>query len=48
MKIKKIFEDLAEAFVKKIDKNYFIKLQFEFTDLKNENIWQVDVKDGEV
>lgn len=48
MEIKKIFEDFAEAFVKKIDKNYFIKLQFEFTDLKNENIWQVDVKEGEV
>lgn len=48
MDIKKIFNDFSRAFNKKIDKDYFIKLQFEFIDLKTENIWQVDVKDKKI
>ena len=48
MDIKKIFDDFSEAFTKKLDKDYFIKLQFEFTDIKDKNIWQINVKDGKV
>ncbi len=48
MEIKKIFDDFANAFSKKIDVNYHIKLQFEISDLEKENIWQIDVDNGEV
>lgn len=48
MYIKKIFDDFSKTFVKKIENDYFIKLQFEFSDLKNNNIWQIDIKDGKI
>lgn len=48
MDIKTIFNDFSEAFSKKIDKDYFIKIQLEFTDIENENIWQLDIKDGTI
>jgi hypothetical protein len=42
-----IFDEFAEAFKKKIDKDYHIKLQFEIYDMEND-IWQVEAKDGKV
>jgi hypothetical protein len=47
MNIKDIFNDFAKAFERKIDKDYFIKLQFEIKDVEN-NIWQIDVNNGNV
>jgi hypothetical protein len=47
MNITNIFNSFAEAFAKKIDKNYFIRLQFELYGIEN-GIWQIEVKDGKV
>jgi putative sterol carrier protein len=47
MNIEYIFNDFAKAFERKIDSDYFIKLQFEIKDVKK-NIWQVDVNNGKV
>jgi hypothetical protein len=46
MNIEKTFEEFAETFTKKIDPEYFITVQFEFTDIKEKNIWQVDIKNN--
>jgi putative sterol carrier protein len=42
-----IFNDFAKAFKKKIDKDFFIRVQFEIYDMKNE-IWQVNVNNGNI
>ncbi|GBU27679.1 hypothetical protein R84B8_01216 [Treponema sp. R8-4-B8] len=47
MDIKVIFNDFARVFEKKIDKDYFIKLQFEIYNVEN-GIWQIDVNNGNV
>jgi len=47
MTIDQILGDFAEAFKKKIDKNYSIRLQLEFNDLPEE-IRQIDVNNGTV
>ena len=47
MDIKDIFNEFALAFEKKIDQEYFIKLQFEISDVEN-GIWQIDVNNGKV
>ena len=47
MNINEIFYDFAKTFERKIDKEYFIKLQFEIKDIDN-NIWQIDVNNGNV
>jgi mannose-6-phosphate isomerase-like protein (cupin superfamily) len=47
MKTNEIFNDFARAFEKKIDNDYFIKLQFEIYDMENE-VWQIDVNNGNV
>jgi hypothetical protein len=47
MEINTIFNDFAKAFEKKINKGYFIRVQFEIYDMKNE-IWQVDVNNGNI
>ena len=47
MDTKVIFEEFAEAFEKKIDKDYYIKLQYEITDEEN-GIWQIDVNNSKV
>jgi hypothetical protein len=47
MDINKIFNDFAKSFEKKINKDYFIKIQLEILDMDN-YIWQIDVKDGKV
>ena len=43
-----MFDDLSKAFAKKIDENYDIRLQFEFSDVQQDNVWQVEVKNGTV
>jgi len=48
MEIKKIFDDFSRAFIKKIDNDYFIKIQLEFLDIERNNIWQVDINDGKI
>jgi hypothetical protein len=48
MTVKNIFDEFAVVFSKKIDKEYHIKLQFEFVDIFDNNIWQIEVKDGNV
>ncbi len=48
MEAKKIFEEFAKAFEKKIDFDYKITLQYEIIDLVKDNIWQIDVKNGKV
>jgi hypothetical protein len=47
---KTIFSDFAKAFERKIDKDYYIRLQFNIYDTENgeNDIWQVDVKNGNV
>jgi hypothetical protein len=47
---KTLLNDFAKAFAKKIDKDYFIRLQFEIYDAENSenDIWQVDVNNGNV
>jgi hypothetical protein len=47
MTIENIFNDFAKTFKKKIDNDYFIKLQFEIFDVEN-SIWQIDVNNGNV
>ena len=47
MEIEDIFNDFAKAYERKIDSDYFIKLQFEIKDVEN-NIWQIDVSNGKV
>jgi len=47
MEIGDIFNDFAKAFERKIDDDYFIKLQFEIKDVEN-NIWQINVNNGKV
>jgi hypothetical protein len=47
MDTKEIFNDFAQSFAKKINKDYFIKIQLEILDMDN-NIWQIDVKDSKV
>jgi hypothetical protein len=47
MEIKVVFEDFAKTFEKKIDKDYKIRLQFEFYDMEN-GVWQIDVNNGKV
>jgi hypothetical protein len=47
MDINGIFDDFAEAFEKKIDNDYFIKLQFEIYDMEN-GIFQINVNNGNV
>jgi hypothetical protein len=47
MDINDIFNDFARAFERKIDNDYFIKLQFEIRDVEN-GIWQIDVNNGKV
>jgi hypothetical protein len=47
MDIKQIFNDFAKAFEKKIDNEYFIKIQLEIINEEN-NIWQIDVNNGNV
>jgi mannose-6-phosphate isomerase-like protein (cupin superfamily) len=47
MDTKTIFNEFARTFERKIDKDYYIKVQLEITDEKN-GIWQIDVKDGKV
>lgn len=48
MEIRKIFDDFSKAFIKKIDKDYFIRIQLEFLDIEKNNIWQVDIRDGKI
>jgi hypothetical protein len=48
MALKNIFDEFAVVFSKKIDKEYYIKLQFEFIDISEKNIWQIEVRDGNV
>jgi ribosomal protein L4 len=48
MTIKEIFTEFAKTFSKKIDKEYHIKIQLEFTDIAINNCWQVEAKDGSV
>lgn len=47
MDINDIFNGFAKSFERKIDKDYFIRLQFEVYDTAN-GIWQVDVNSGNV
>jgi putative sterol carrier protein len=47
MDINDIFDDFAKAFEKKIDNDYFIKLQFEIYDMEN-RIFQINVNNGNV
>ena len=47
MNIEDIFNNFAKAFERKIDSDYFIRLQFEIKGMEN-NIWQVDVNNGNV
>jgi hypothetical protein len=48
MTIREIFTEFAEIFQNKIDKEYHIKFQFEFTDVEKNNIWQIEVKEGNI
>jgi hypothetical protein len=48
MEIKEILNEFAKVFEAKISKEYYIKIQLEFTDLKVNNIWQIDVNNGNV
>jgi hypothetical protein len=48
MDIKTILYEFASIFETKISKEYHIQIQIEFTDLKKNNIWQIDVKNGNV
>lgn len=48
MEIKKIFDEFSSAFVKKIDNDYFIRIQLEFLDIEGNNIWQIDIKDKKI
>jgi hypothetical protein len=47
---KAIFYDFAKAFVRKVDKDYYIRLQFEIYEIENgeTDVWQVDVNNGNV
>jgi len=47
MDTKAIFNEFAKTFERKIDKDYYIKVQLEINDEEN-GIWQIDVKDGKV
>jgi hypothetical protein len=40
--------ELVEAFKTKITKDYWFNLQFEFHDLETDNLFQIEVKDGEI
>jgi hypothetical protein len=48
MTVKEIFDEFTAVFSNKIDKEYHIKLQFEFTDIFDKNIWQIEVKDSNI
>jgi hypothetical protein len=45
MNIQHIFDAFASAFERKIDKDYFIVLQFEISDHPG-TVWQIEVKNG--
>jgi hypothetical protein len=47
MDIADIFNEFAKTFARKIDNDYYIKLQFEIKDMEN-RIFQVDVNNGNV
>ena len=40
--------ELADAFKEKIAKDYWLYLQFELTDLETDNVFQVEVKNGDI
>jgi hypothetical protein len=48
MTIENMFEEFAESFSKKIDPEYFMKVQLEFSDIKEKNIWQLDIRNNKV
>jgi hypothetical protein len=47
MDLNNVFNDFAKAFKKKVDKEYFIRIQLEIYDMENE-IWQIDIKNGDI
>jgi hypothetical protein len=44
--VKEILDEFADVFSKKIDNDFHIKIQLEFTDLTENNLYQIEAKDG--
>ena len=48
MTIENVLKEFAVSFSKKIDPEYYFTVQLEFTDISNNNTWQLDIKNKDV